>query len=91
MTDASDDSAGNSESDETPTAGSATDGGQHPEHRGDDSPPKQWQFDVEDVDKDGVIKTTIEPESVDWENAAFVALGVVLAFLILVRTVTVFA
>jgi|GEM_PF-371879 nucleoid-associated protein YgaU len=91
MTDASDDSEGNSESDESPTTGSATDGGHHPEHTGDDPPPEQWQFDVEDVDKDGVIKTTIEPESVDWENAVFVVLGVVLALLILVRTVTVFA
>ena len=91
MTDASDDSGGNSESDETPTTGSATDGGQPPDQTVDDPPPEQWQFDVEDVDKDGVIKTTIEPESVDWENAAFVVLGVVVALLILVRTVTVFA
>ena len=51
----------------------------------------EWRFGVDDVDENGVIDTSIEPETIAAENAAFVVLGVVIAVLILARTVTVFA
>lgn len=52
---------------------------------------RQWRFDVDEVDENGVVDVSIEPEAVDRENAVFVLFGVVLAVLILARTVAVFA
>lgn len=89
MTDGSGDSGG-------------TDGSRQPPAGGDDPSPEspnsvdtdeddEWRFGVDDVDQNGVIETSIEPETVGVENAVFVVLGVVIAVLILARAVTVFA
>ncbi len=89
MTDGSGDSGG-------------TDGSRQPPAGRDDPSPEspnsvdtdgddEWRFGVDDVDQNGVIETSIEPETVRVENAVFVVLGVVIAVLILARAVTVFA
>ncbi|QSG03558.1 DUF7312 domain-containing protein [Natranaeroarchaeum sulfidigenes] len=57
----------------------------------------EWRFGVDDVDENGIVNedrridTSIEPETIAAENAVFVVLGVLIAVLILARTVTVFA
>lgn len=44
----------------------------------DSGEPEQWRFDVDEVGADAEPRReSIEPESVDPENAVFVALGIV--------------
>ncbi|SNZ13295.1 hypothetical protein SAMN06269185_2108 [Natronoarchaeum philippinense] len=69
----------------------------------DDGAADEWKYSLadlenengEDEDEDAetaerVIDRSIEPEEIDLENAAFVALGAIVAVLIFVRTVTIF-
>lgn len=51
----------------------------------DESADEQWKFGLDEVGPDGIVEETspgggpIEPESVNPEHAAFVALGVAVA------------
>lgn len=93
MTDGSGESGSRGESEQPPTEPPAGRDGPSPESQdnADTDVDEEWRFGVDDVDEDGVIDTSIEPETITTENAAFVVLGIVIAVLILARTVTVFA
>ena len=69
----------------------------------DDDEADEWKYSLADLEKENddgedgkaeteqrVIDRSIEPEEIDLENAAFVALGAIVALLIFVRTVTIF-
>ena len=99
MTDGSGEPERRGESEQTPVG--PPDGRDDPSPESPDSievdADEEWRFGVDDVDEDGIVNesgridTSIEPETIAAENAVFVVLGVVIAVLILARTVTVFA
>lgn len=78
--------------------------GDAPDERGDDAAHEhghteedrpregdEWRFGVDDVDENGVVEPSIEPETIDVENAVFVVIGVLIALLLFARAATVFA
>jgi hypothetical protein len=50
---------------------------------------EEWRYELEDLEEsepEARIERPIEPEEIDLENALFVALGVLVAVLVLLRT-----
>lgn len=57
----------------------------------EDPEAQNWRFELDDVDEDGIVEDSIEPQDVGFENAVFVLLGALAMVLVFVRLWMIFS